>query len=243
MFSRIRSHVRSNLVGYIALCFAVGSGAAWAGTVLPRNSVGTVQLQSEAVTTAKLDEEAVTAAKVADQALTGKQIKEGTLKRVPSAARAARAGRANLATRALRAVNAGRRIEFEGGASDPAPVSIYVPGAHTVFKQDELTLTTSCVNAGGGSARGFVALTSSVHGSVTGSWIQWNNPGHSVDGMQQNFDDATSTRAIVDLTGAYRTLDGQWIYRNDARTVVISLRVEESTAGCLVRGVAVAAAK
>lgn len=47
------SHVRGNVVGYIALFVAL-SGSAYAASQLPANSVGTKQLQKGAVTKAKL---------------------------------------------------------------------------------------------------------------------------------------------------------------------------------------------
>jgi hypothetical protein len=50
---RAQRHVRSNLVAYLALFVALG-GTSWAAVSLPRNSVGSAQLKSNAVTSAKV---------------------------------------------------------------------------------------------------------------------------------------------------------------------------------------------
>jgi len=47
------SHLRSNAIGYLALFVALG-GTSYAATQLPRNSVGTNQIQTSAVTSAKV---------------------------------------------------------------------------------------------------------------------------------------------------------------------------------------------
>jgi hypothetical protein len=57
------THLRSNVVGYLALVIATG-GTSYAVAALPRNSVGTPQLQRGAVTTPKLDDEAVGSLKI-----------------------------------------------------------------------------------------------------------------------------------------------------------------------------------
>jgi hypothetical protein len=53
MVGRARSHVRSNLVGYLALFVALG-GTSYAAVALPHNSVGTEQLKNGAVTGSKV---------------------------------------------------------------------------------------------------------------------------------------------------------------------------------------------
>jgi hypothetical protein len=50
---RLARHIRHQLIGYVALFFALG-GAAYAATSLPANSVGSEQLKSGAVTPAKV---------------------------------------------------------------------------------------------------------------------------------------------------------------------------------------------
>jgi hypothetical protein len=76
MLRKFQAHLRTNVVGYVAL-FVAFSGTAVAATRLPANSVGTRQLQNGAVT----------GKKVARSTLTGANIKVSTLGTVGSARR------------------------------------------------------------------------------------------------------------------------------------------------------------
>jgi hypothetical protein len=78
MSRRITSHIRSNVVGYAALFVAL-SGTAYAAGQLPKNSVGTKQIKSNAVN----------GAKVADGSLTGADVNASTLGTAPNATHAA----------------------------------------------------------------------------------------------------------------------------------------------------------
>lgn len=77
----------ANVVATIALIFAVGGGATAIALSLPKNSVKSKQIAKEAVKTAD----------IAKDAVTGDKVKESTLGKVPSAARADTAGRADSA--------------------------------------------------------------------------------------------------------------------------------------------------
>jgi hypothetical protein len=76
----IRHHLPSPalLVACVALLVALG-GVSYAAGVLPKNSVGTVQLKKKAVTGAKLRTSAVTGAKVKDGTLMAADFKAGQL--------------------------------------------------------------------------------------------------------------------------------------------------------------------
>lgn len=90
--SLIRDHLRSNLVGYLALFVALTIAPAWAAT-LKNGSVTTKKLRNGAVTAKKVQTGAITApklaansvdgSKVASNSLTGADINEGTLTGVP----------------------------------------------------------------------------------------------------------------------------------------------------------------
>ncbi len=51
---RLTAHIRGNVIGYLALFFALG-GTGYAAIAIPRNSIGTQQLRNGAVTPNKLD--------------------------------------------------------------------------------------------------------------------------------------------------------------------------------------------
>jgi hypothetical protein len=76
----IRRHLASPamIVACVSLVVALG-GVGYAAGVLPKNAVGTAQLQKRAVTGAKLRNGAVTAAKVKDRTLTASKFKAGQL--------------------------------------------------------------------------------------------------------------------------------------------------------------------
>jgi hypothetical protein len=48
------THLRHNLVGYVALAVALGTGTAYAATSIPNNSVSTAKLKNNAVTSTKI---------------------------------------------------------------------------------------------------------------------------------------------------------------------------------------------
>lgn len=93
------------IMACVALFVALG-GASYAAGVLPKNSVGTVQLKKKAVSAAKLQKNAVASAKVKNDTLTGADIRESSLGRVPSAGAADNAAHATSADSATNATNA-----------------------------------------------------------------------------------------------------------------------------------------
>jgi hypothetical protein len=68
----IRDHLRSNVVGYVALFIALSAGAYAAG--LPRDSIKSKQIKDGQVKTVDLADDAVTGSKVADGSLSGADL-------------------------------------------------------------------------------------------------------------------------------------------------------------------------
>jgi len=66
------------IIACVALVVALG-GVSYAATVLPKNSIGTAQLQRKAVTGKKIAKNAVTGPKVANATLTAADFKAGQL--------------------------------------------------------------------------------------------------------------------------------------------------------------------
>jgi hypothetical protein len=98
------THLRRNLIAYLALFCALSAGAYAAG--LKKNSVGSKQIKSAAVKTDELADGSVTTPKLADGAVTGAKIAEGSLGQVPNAAQADSATNAANAQNAANAENA-----------------------------------------------------------------------------------------------------------------------------------------
>jgi hypothetical protein len=68
--SRLLTHLRRNVIGYLALFVALG-GTSYAAFSLPKNSVGTRQLRNGAVTNKKLGRAAVNPANLSHKTIAG----------------------------------------------------------------------------------------------------------------------------------------------------------------------------
>jgi hypothetical protein len=86
MAGKFRSHVRSNVVGYIALFFALGLGSAWAATELEKNEVKSKHIANGQVKNVDLATDAVTSPKVADGSLLDDDFAAGQLPQGPPGA-------------------------------------------------------------------------------------------------------------------------------------------------------------
>lgn len=194
-----------------------------------------------------------------NHSITGTQVKLSTLGKVPSASNADTATNATNATNANHAAsadsatnamqagssnNGAQRIDFvTSAATDPAPSSGTSPGAHTVLSLDELTVTASCIDAGVGNDRVYVAFGSSA-GDLSWEGAQFNNPGTVTVMDGTRFGPGLTAFGVADLTGGNRDTTLEVVYRNASRTIAANLTAAaESFAnpGCQVEGTAVAA--
>jgi hypothetical protein len=99
---KIAEHIRSNIVGFIAVFIAL-TGTAWAvqnDSVRSRHikdgQVKTPDLAGDAVTNPKVADDAIGSAEVIANSLTGADVQEGSLAEVPSATAADSAANADL---------------------------------------------------------------------------------------------------------------------------------------------------
>jgi hypothetical protein len=191
--TRVRSHVRSNIIGYICLGWLM-AGTAVAATHLPTRSVGPRQLRRGAVTNRKLGRGAVTAskvkrgtltgAKIKADSLTGDQILESSLGTVP---RASNAGNAADAARlgGLAATSYQRRVT---GTCSGGSAIRQVNGDGSVACQAGATGTITKVTAGtgltGGGDSGEVTLATDP--AVVQQRITNGCRGTAVEAIDQN---------------------------------------------------------
>jgi hypothetical protein len=105
------------IVACAALLVALG-GASYAAGVLPKNSVGTTQLQKKAVTGKKLRNGAVTGAKVANGTLTAADFKAGQLPSGPQGSRGDIGPKGDTGPK--------------GDVGEPGPFSALLPSGKTV---------------------------------------------------------------------------------------------------------------
>jgi hypothetical protein len=111
----LRRHLTyANVISTVCLFLVLGGGAAFAATKLAKGSVGTEQLQGEAVTKGKLAPNSVNSKKVVDGSLTGSDIQASTLGKVPNAGYAENAGHATTAGSANSASTAANAEKLDG---------------------------------------------------------------------------------------------------------------------------------
>jgi hypothetical protein len=140
----IRGHIRNNVVGYIALFFALGLGTAWAAG-LAKDSVRSKQIKDGQVKTKDLRDDAVTSPKVADGSLLKEDFAAGQLPRGEQGLPGKDA--ANL----FAYVGASGNLIYGKGATESARTD---PGAYTVYFDRSLAGCVAMANVGRGNPPG-----------------------------------------------------------------------------------------
>ena len=78
MLGNLRNHLRSNVVGYVAVFIALG-GTTYAATQLPKNSVGPKQIEKNAVKAPEIAADAVRPAEVQANAIGTEEVADASL--------------------------------------------------------------------------------------------------------------------------------------------------------------------
>jgi hypothetical protein len=141
----------ANVMATIAVFIALG-GSGYAALRIPRNSVGSRQLQRHAVTNSKIAPGAVSASRVKPNTLAGAEINEAGLGQVPSAARADHAGSADSAATAADAATLNGVTASQLKLSCPAGTLRYLGECFETAERaatDWGTALIKCTGAGG----------------------------------------------------------------------------------------------
>jgi hypothetical protein len=237
---RVTGHVRSTVIAYVALFLAL-SGGSFAIAALTRSEKRVVKKiakkQADKRITARAPGLSVQHAGAADSAINATNASSAV-----SATSADHASTADSATSAATAANGAQRIDFIGSASDAAPVPPG-PGAHKLLDLGGLTVSASCVDAGGGQFRVYVSFGSSVAATLSWDLITFNNPGHAPIDAGAPIP-AGGSYNLIDITGGNRHAGGVVIYREPSRTISMNLTagaMDGIGGDCHVYGTAVAA--
>jgi hypothetical protein len=78
MRERVQTHLRNNVIGYVALFFALTTGA-YAVTHAPRNSVTSKSVKNSSLKGTDVRDGSITGADVGDDSITGVDVNESTL--------------------------------------------------------------------------------------------------------------------------------------------------------------------
>ena len=205
MFRKLRGSLTYANVMVTLLVFVVLGGGAYAAFTLPKNSVRSKNIVNNQVR--------------------GKDVKESSLRQVPSAA------------------NGARRIDFNHAATDPV-VTGDNPAAHLLLKVHELKVRASCFTSGGHTGV-YVSMTSSKPALID-NWGVKKGAAYSNGRLLT----AGATYAPINntTTGGSFDDDETAVYRNSKRTITMTLDTTASDhpgipVDCLVHGDAVSAPK
>jgi hypothetical protein len=143
MSRRIRTHIRSNLVGYVALFIALG-GTAWAanGPLAGRNTVGSSDIINSEVKSSDVGPGAVGTSEVADDS-TNKAITAGDIANAPSGSDALDADALDGFDSTDFAAAADVHVSDRQKVNDPTPGDL-TPGVVPLFSSGSVSLQGEC---------------------------------------------------------------------------------------------------
>jgi hypothetical protein len=215
------------VVGYVALFFAL-SGAAYAVSTAPRNSVVSKSIKNRQVKTADIAPGSLTTGKFADTAVAPDAEKVGGY---PIDSLQRRVAGSCSAGRAISAITASGDVSCSSQVLEITAT----PGAPG-YKFDQLDptnleLITSCHDPGT-----FVRFHNLGAGAATLNWI------FSQGGTSSTVNatgDVLGPNAGLSFTFPGGRLEGQWIFADGAGVTTVNLHAYDGGSGCEVRGTAV----
>jgi hypothetical protein len=127
---RASQFLRQNVIAFLALTLVIGGGVAFAGSKLPKNSVGSKQVKNGSLTGKDLRDGSMTGADLGDGSVTGTDLQDGSLTG------------ADLRDGSVEASDLAR------GAADEVKVFYYDGGNATVWEEPGLGKATFALSCG-----------------------------------------------------------------------------------------------
>jgi hypothetical protein len=249
---KVRGHIRSNVIGYVALFVAL-SGTAYAvdGPLPGQDQVGSADIINAEVTNKDLAPNSVTSAKIfdrevknadlsfgasssntiADGGIQGIDVKNDTLTGTQVDDNSLTEADINEGT-----LDTALRLDYDQPETDSTPV--------IVGTQNELTIRAFCDSAP--TTELLVQTLTSVAGSI--SWMLSTDTGGGAPivtngGAGLAADSGFEPFALAAPTGSFQRGEAQVVYRNDNRVISLDLHMiaNDSTGRCQVQGTAVEA--
>jgi hypothetical protein len=231
MRTPIRDHIRSNIIGYVALFIALGGGA-YAATA-PTDSVATRSIRDGAVTAPKLHSPSVTTAKFADSALAPRARVARNAQQLGGRTPASYQRRVTESCANNTAI---RAIGAAGTVSCTSPVksismSLASGSGDSIPPIHGLAIGASC-NAGST----LVAFVNSSPDPATLNWVYSDGTAVSATGTSLG---TTSPANEADFVYDDKRIEGQFIFANPTGVTTVNLHaVDGNASGCEIRGTA-----
>lgn len=229
--SRLLSHLRSNLIAYLALFLAM-SGGAYAATIAPKNSVATRSIRNGAVTEKKIRDGAITTSKFEGSAV------------APNALNAANSDRlggteaAGYQQRVTGSCDKGRTIGSIGEtgavscASPITPISNMLAAGNNAFDHvasSPLQVATVCHD--GGTVE--VELQNLGDEDATLNWM-YSDGGTTVNASGTSL----AGHGAQDFPFLGKRIEGQFILANSEGVTTLHLHAWDGGSACESRGTA-----
>jgi hypothetical protein len=238
MGEKIRGHIRSNVVGYVALFFALGLGTAWAN----HETIFSDDIVDEEVRSADIGNGAVRTFEIRDDTVQGLDILDSTIASADIQTGQVRSS--DVLNNSLKGedidegtLDTALRLDFDQPETDGMN--------RTVGTQNELTIKALCRSVTGETEL-LVQTLSSVEGGI--SWTLSTDTGGGAPTVTNGGAGIAAETGfepffLVAPTGSFRRGEAQMVYRNDNRVISLDLHMiaNDSTGRCQVQGTALPA--